>query len=183
MAVRIRLKKMGRKHRPFFRLCAMDSRSPRDGRVIEELGTYDPMVPETDARAILKGERIDYWLSVGAKPTQKVGVLIRKYGTDGSHLAQQTEAIERLGGRRAASIDAAKAAAAAAPKPKLEPDPEETAEEATDEAATEETAAVANDEAAAEAPAAETPAAEAPAEEAPAAEEEPAKEEKSESSE
>ncbi len=194
MAVRIRLKKMGRKHRPFFRLCAMDSRSPRDGRVIEELGTYDPMVPETDARAILKGERIDYWLSVGAKPTPKVGVLIRKYGTDGSHLAQQTEAIERLGGRRAASIDAAKAAAAAAPKPKLEPDPEETAEEATDE-----TAAAANDEAPAaeapaeeapaaeapaeEAPAAEAPAEEAPAEEAPAAEEEPAKEEKSESSE
>ena len=165
MAVRIRLKKMGRKHRPFFRLCAMDSRSPRDGRVIEELGTYDPMVPETDARAILKGERIDYWLSVGAKPTPKVGVLIRKYGTDGSHLAQQTEAIERLGGRRAASIDAAKAAAAAAPKPKLEPDPEETAEEATDE-----TAAAANDEAAAEAPAAETPAAEAPAAETPAEE-------------
>ena len=190
MAVRIRLKKMGRKHRPFFRLCAMDSRSPRDGRVIEELGTYDPMVPETDARAILKGERIDYWLSVGAKPTPKVGVLIRKYGTDGSHLAQQTEAIERLGGRRAASIDAAKAAAASAPKPKLEPDSEETAEEATDEAATEETAAEApaaetpaEEAPAAEAPAEEAPAEEAPAAEAPAAEEEPAKEEKSESSE
>ena len=167
----------------------MDSRSPRDGRVIEELGTYDPMVPETDARAILKGERIDYWLSVGAKPTPKVGVLIRKYGTDGSHLAQQTEAIERLGGRRAASIDAAKAAAAAAPKPNLEPDPEETAEEATDEAAAEAPAAEApaaeapaEEAPAAETPAAEAPAAEAPAEEAPAAEA-PAKEEKSESSE
>ena len=55
MAVKIRMKKMGRKHRPFFRVCAVDSRAPRDGRVIEELGTYDPMVPETDARAILKG--------------------------------------------------------------------------------------------------------------------------------
>ncbi|MEC8473963.1 MAG: 30S ribosomal protein S16, partial [Planctomycetota bacterium] len=43
MAVRIRLKKMGRTHRPFYRVCAMDQRSPRDGRVIEELGTYDPM--------------------------------------------------------------------------------------------------------------------------------------------
>ena len=52
MAVRIRMKKMGRKHRPFFRICAMDSRRPRDGRVLEELGTYDPMVPETDARAV-----------------------------------------------------------------------------------------------------------------------------------
>ena len=78
MAVKIRLKKMGRTHRPFFRVCAMDQRSPRDGRVIEELGTYDPMVPETDARAILKGERIKYWLSVGAQPTPKVGTLIKK---------------------------------------------------------------------------------------------------------
>ena len=50
------MKKMGRKHRPFFRICAMDIRVPRDGRVLEELGTYDPMVPETDARAILNGE-------------------------------------------------------------------------------------------------------------------------------
>ena len=87
VAVKIRMKKMGRKHRPFFRVCAMDVRSPRDGRVIEELGTYDPMVPETDARAILKGERIDYWLGVGAQPTPKVAVLIKKYGTAGSHLA------------------------------------------------------------------------------------------------
>ena len=82
MAVKIRLKKMGRTHRPFFRVCAMDVRAPRDGRVIEELGTYDPMVPETDARAILNGERIDYWIGVGAKATPKVGTLIKKYGKD-----------------------------------------------------------------------------------------------------
>ena len=55
MAVRIRLKKMGRTHRPFYRVCAMDQRSPRDGRVIEELGTYDPMCPETDAESIVEG--------------------------------------------------------------------------------------------------------------------------------
>ena len=67
MAVRIRMKKMGRTHRPFFRICAMDQRSPRDGRVIEELGHYDPMCPETDARVTLKNDRIDYWLSVGAR--------------------------------------------------------------------------------------------------------------------
>ena len=66
MSVRIRMKKMGRKHRPFYRICAMDIRRPRDGRVLEELGTYDPMVPETDARAMLNGERINYWLGVGA---------------------------------------------------------------------------------------------------------------------
>ncbi|MBN1853766.1 MAG: 30S ribosomal protein S16 [Pirellulales bacterium] len=96
MAVRLRLKKLGRKHRPYYRICAMDGRSPRDGRVLEELGTYDPLVPETDARAILKRERIDYWLSVGAQPTDKVQVLIKKYGTDGTHIEAQKLALDRL---------------------------------------------------------------------------------------
>ena len=96
MAVRIRMKKLGRRHRSFFRVCAVDSRNPRDGRVLEELGTYDPMVRETDARAVLKGERIDYWLSVGALPSEKVRVLIKKYGTHGTHLEQQKAALERI---------------------------------------------------------------------------------------
>lgn len=96
MAVRIRLKRLGRRHRPFFRICAMDARTPRDGRVIEELGYYDPMVKEVDARAVLKGDRIDYWLSVGAQPTPKVKVLIKKYGSQGTHLERQKEALERL---------------------------------------------------------------------------------------
>ena len=96
MAVRIRMKKMGRKHQPFYRICAMDVRAPRDGKVIEELGFYDPMVKETDARAILKGERIDYWLSVGAQPSDKVKVLIKKYGANGTHAEQQRVALERV---------------------------------------------------------------------------------------
>ena len=96
MAVRIRLKKLGRRHRPFFRLCAIDGRSPRDGRVLEELGTYDPMIRETDARAVLNGPRIDYWLGVGAQPSDKVKVLIKKYGTNGTHLDQQKVALERI---------------------------------------------------------------------------------------
>jgi len=96
VAVRIRMKKMGRKHRPFYRICAIDGRAPRDGRVIEELGHYDPLVKETDARAILDGERISYWLSVGALPSDKVRVLIKKYGTDGTHLEQQKAALERV---------------------------------------------------------------------------------------
>ena len=96
MAVRIRLKRLGRKHRPFVRICAMDSRTPRDGKVLEELGTYDPMVRETDARALLNGERISYWLGVGAQPTEKVGVLIKKYGKDGTHLEQQQAALQRV---------------------------------------------------------------------------------------
>lgn len=139
VAVKIRMKKMGRKNRAFFRVCATDIRAPRDGRVIEELGTYDPWVPETDARAILNGERISYWLGVGAQASPKCGILIRKYGKDGTHLAAQKSAIERLGLRRAKSIAAAVAAAAAVPPPK-EPEPEveavaETSEAAADPAA------------------------------------------------
>jgi small subunit ribosomal protein S16 len=155
MAVRIRLKKMGRSHRPFFRLCAMDSRSPRDGRVIEELGIYDPMVPESDARAILNADRIDYWMSVGAQPTRKAGVLIKKYGKDGTHLAAQAEAINRLSGRRAAAIESAKAAAAAVEMPKIEePKPAEETAAVDETSATEATAS--EESAAAEEAAAET---------------------------
>ena len=73
----------------------MDARSPRDGKVIEELGHYDPMVRETDARAVLKKERVDYWLSVGAQPSDKVAVLIRKYGSQGTRLDAQQAALER----------------------------------------------------------------------------------------
>ena len=96
MAVRIRMKKMGRKHRPFFRICAVDSRNPRDGRVLEELGTYDPMISESDARTLLKADRIEYWLGVGAQPSDKVRTLIKKYGATGTHAEQQRAARERL---------------------------------------------------------------------------------------
>jgi small subunit ribosomal protein S16 len=90
------MKKMGRTHRAFFRICATDKRAPRDGRVLEELGTYDPTVPETDARAIMNQERVAHWLSVGALPSEKVAVLIKKYGPNGTHLEQQKAALERL---------------------------------------------------------------------------------------
>ena len=144
MAVRIRLKKLGRRHRPFFRVCAMDAHSPRDGKAIEELGTYDPMVKETDARAILNCERIDYCLSVGAQPTEKVSTLIKKYGTNGTHLEARDAAIERLSKRK----EYTPAPEAPAKKKKEEPKAEAEAAPAA--------------EAAAEA----EPAAEAPAEEA-----------------
>ncbi len=96
MAVRIRMKKFGRRHRPFYRICAIDGHRARNARVIEELGTYDPMLPEVDARAILKADRVKYWLSVGAQPSDKVNVLIKKYGQDGTHVEQQSAALERL---------------------------------------------------------------------------------------
>jgi small subunit ribosomal protein S16 len=79
VAVRIRMKKMGRKHRMYFRIVAIDSRQPRDGRVIEELGTYDPLVPDVDATTTLKPDRIKYWMSVGALPSERCAVLFKKY--------------------------------------------------------------------------------------------------------
>ena len=89
------MKVMGRKHRPFFRICAIDKRAPRGGKVLEELGTYDPMVPDTDARVRLVADRVDYWLGVGAQPSDKVAILIKKYGSKGTHVEQQKAALEK----------------------------------------------------------------------------------------
>lgn len=127
MAVRIRLKKMGRKARPFFRFCAVDAREPRDGKVIEELGYYDPMVRETDARVVLKAERVDYWLSVGAQPSEKVAVLIKKYGSKGTHLEAQKAAQSRMKTRPVQFQPSPAPAAAAAPAPAAEAAPAEEA--------------------------------------------------------
>ncbi len=96
MAVKIRMKRMGRKHRHFFRICATNSRSPRDGRVIEELGTYDPMIADTNARCTFNDERVQYWIGVGAQPSEKVKILIKKYGLNGTHAAEQKAAKEKL---------------------------------------------------------------------------------------
>ena len=74
----------------------MDIRRPRDGRVLEELGTYDPLVPETDARAVLNAERINYWLSVGATRRTRSACPIKKYGAGGTHVAVQQAALDRL---------------------------------------------------------------------------------------
>ena len=78
MAVRLRLKRMGRRHRSFFRLNAIDSRSPRDGRVIEELGWYDPQAKDQEQQTSLNRERIEYWLGVGAQPSETVRDLLKK---------------------------------------------------------------------------------------------------------
>ena len=80
MAVKLRLQRLGRTHKSFFRLSAMDSRKPRDGRVIEELGWYDPHVKNEDEQTELNRERIEYWLSVGAQPSETVGNLLKKNG-------------------------------------------------------------------------------------------------------
>ncbi len=78
MAVKIRLKRMGARKQPFFRLVVADSRSPRDGRFIEEIGYYDP---KTDPPAVkIDEERVLYWLSRGAQPSDTVRSLLRKAG-------------------------------------------------------------------------------------------------------
>jgi small subunit ribosomal protein S16 len=151
----IRMKKMGKAHRAFFRICATDKRAPRDGRVLEELGTYDPAVPETDARAKFNAERVAYWLGVGAKPSEKCAILIKKYGPGGTHIEAQQKALAKL-----AAPKTVPTAGPAVVPPKKQRDAE-AAKKAEEEAAA----------AAAAAPAEEAPApAEAEAEAAPAAE-------------
>jgi small subunit ribosomal protein S16 len=151
------MKQFGRKHRPYYRICAMDIRKPRDGRVLEELGTYDPMVPETDARALLNGERINYWISVGAQPSDKVSVLIKKYGLNGTHLAAQQAAVGRLAVSRRRPEPMAPMPRPAMPK--RNPNDEEAPAKGRRKPAAE-PAAVAEEPAPAEAPATEVPAAE-----------------------
>ena len=170
MAVRIRMKQFGRRHQPCYRVCAIDGRKQRDGRVLEELGTYDPMVPEVDARAVLLGDRIRYWLSVGAQPSDKVRVLIKKYGAEGTHLESQKAALDRLAQRRRA------------PQPTLAVAKPQEQEPAAEQPAAEQPAAEqpAAEQPAAEQPAAEQPAAEQPAAEQPAAEQPAEAEEKQE---
>ena len=80
VAVRLRLKRMGRAHRSFFRLSAIEGRNPRDGRVIEELGWYDPHVKNEEEQTSFNRERIEYWLSVGAQPSETVSDLLKKNG-------------------------------------------------------------------------------------------------------
>ncbi len=158
MAVRIRMKKFGRRHRPFFRICAMDARNPRDGRVLEELGTYDPMLSDVDARAVLEGERINYWLGVGAVPSDKVKVLIKKYGSGGTHLAKQQIALDSLALSRRRPEP-----------PKVEPK-DQPADAASADTASGSAESGSAAQAAAETPAPDAPASDTPAPDAPAPE-------------
>jgi small subunit ribosomal protein S16 len=88
------MKMMGRKHRQYFRIVAIDHRQPRDGRVIEELGSYDPQVKNTDERVQLKPDRIKYWMSVGALPSENVAIFIKKYLAKFEQQAAEAKAAE-----------------------------------------------------------------------------------------
>jgi len=80
MSVRLKLKKVGRRHKPSFRLTAVDRRRARNSRVIEELGIYDPGNRREDQQVVLNRERIEYWLRVGAQPTDTIRRILQKNG-------------------------------------------------------------------------------------------------------
>lgn len=182
MAISLRLSRGGSKKRPYYRIVVADARSPRDGKFIEKIGTYNPLLAKDDAkRIVLDSDRAKYWLGVGAQPTDRVARFL-----DAAGLKERTvknnpnkgkpgeKAVERAEERAeklkaaeeaAAEAKAAAAAAAAAPAPAEEAPAEGSNEEAEAvlgaeiEAATEEPTAEA--EQVAEATAEETPAAEA----------------------
>ncbi|MAS22550.1 MAG: 30S ribosomal protein S16 [SAR116 cluster bacterium] len=191
MALKIRMSRGGAKKRPFYRIVVADSRMPRDGRYIEKLGTYNPLLPKDhDDRLTLDLERAKHWISQGAKPSDRIARFLDdaglwkrearnnpQKGKPGAKALERIEAIEEA--KRAAEEEAAAAAAAPAEEAPAEEAPAEeaAAEEApaeeapAEEAAAEEAPAeeaTAEEAAAEEAPAEEAPAEEAPAEEAPA---------------
>jgi small subunit ribosomal protein S16 len=123
--------------------------------VIEELGTYDPHVKETDARCTLDNARVQHWLSVGAQPSDAVRTLIKKYGANGTHVKQMEQARARLSMPR---IVPDPGEPAFVPAPKAEPVP--AAETAAPEPVAEASAEAVEATAVAEAPAAAEPPAE-----------------------
>ena len=86
MAVKLRLKRLGRIHAPFYRLSAVDSRTPRDGRVIEELGTYDPQNKDKAKQFNAKLDRCKHWLDVGAIPSETVSTMLKRAGVEHKQL-------------------------------------------------------------------------------------------------
>ena len=164
MALKIRLARGGAKKRPFYRIVVAEASAPRDGRYVERVGTYNPMVPKDhDQRLTLKSERITYWLGQGAQPTERVQKMLAGAGLTAAPVIRE-QPKKSAPGKKRAEREAEEAAAAA-----------EAAEAAAAEAAAEAEAAPAEEAPAEEAPAEEAPAEEAAAEEAPA-EEAPAEE-------
>ncbi|WP_417771537.1 30S ribosomal protein S16 [Stappia sp.] len=125
MALKIRLARGGAKKRPFYRIVIADVRSPRDGRFIEKVGAYNPMLPKDDANRVqLDVERIQHWMSHGAKPTDRVlrfldaaGLLKRDARNNPQKAEPGQKAKERVEARRQAEEEAAAPAAEAAAAP------------------------------------------------------------------
>ena len=179
MALRLRMSRGGAKKRPFFRIVVADSRSPRDGRYIERVGTYNPMLPQDHPeRIVIKTDRVKHWIEMGATPSERVAKFLGKAEIIPMPAIRETPNKSRPKAKAQERMKAAEEAAkTAAEAPAAEkPAAEEPAVEAPAavEPAAQETVAV---EPAAEAPAAEAPAVEEAAAIEPAAAEEPAAEE------
>ncbi len=165
MALKIRLARGGSKKRPYYRIVIADVTSPRDGRFIEKVGSWNPILPKDSAdRVVLNEERIKHWMSVGARPTDRVarfldaaGMMSRKARNNPEKAKPGKKRLER----EAAEEEAKKAAEEAA-----KAEAEAPAEEAPAETPAEAEAPAEEAKADAEAPAEEAPAEEAPAEEA-----------------
>src|SRR5438128_590459 len=174
MALAIRLARGGAKKRPYYRIVVADSRAPRDGRFIEKLGTYNPLLAkDSPERVKLDADRISHWLSVGAQPSDRVlrfldaaGLKERTARNNPKKAEPGEKAKERIEERAKKAADAEAAAAEAAAAPKQE-EAEAVVAEAVEEATAEPTAEA---EQVAEATAEETPTEEPAAEEAPAEE-------------
>jgi len=144
MAMKIRLARGGSKKRPFYSIVAADSRMPRDGRFIEKLGTYNPLLPkDSEDRVKMDIERIEYWLGKGAKPTDRIARMLEAAGK--AEKTERNNPQKAKPGKKAeerAEEKAAKAAAAeeAARAPAEEPADEPAAEAPAEEAAAEEKA-------------------------------------------
>ncbi len=120
MSLKLRLARAGTKKRPYYHVVVTDARNPRDGRFIEKIGNYDPMLADDSKRVTLNAERATHWLSVGAQPTDRVlrfldaaGLLKREPRNNPERAKPGKKAVERTEARAKAEAD--KAAAAAAP--------------------------------------------------------------------
>ncbi|MFK7751513.1 MAG: 30S ribosomal protein S16 [Sedimentitalea sp.] len=114
MAMKIRLARGGSKKRPFYRIVAADSRMPRDGRFIEKLGTYNPLLPkDSEERVKMNMERVQYWLSQGAQPTDRIARMLEAAGVREKAVRQNLKKGEP--GKKAKERAEEKAAKAAAP--------------------------------------------------------------------
>ena len=157
MALKIRLARGGAKKRPFYRIVVAEAAMPRDGRFVERLGTYNPMLPrDHDDRLVLKSERINYWLGQGARPTDRVHKMLAVAGLmEAFQVRDQPKKSAPGRKRQEREAEAAEAAAAAAAEAEaaaeapVEGAPAEEAVEAPAEgAAAEETAEAPADESA-----------------------------------
>lgn len=90
MAVKLRLTRIGRRHRPFFRINAVESRTPRDGKILEKLGHYDPLVQDPEKQVVLNRERAEYWLGKGAVPSDAVSDILLRHGIKHKYAEERT---------------------------------------------------------------------------------------------